>query len=152
MNHKALADAAKNGYAMYGSLARELMHSHGEEMVYEAVASMGEAAGVESGRGSKAGVEQFAKQLLESQLAGGWDSEVKVEGGKVTLINHTCPCYSGMREAGLSHEQAKNMCYAWWRRFPDNAKRENSSVVGYKIEKYRSNESGICHEVFEFKK
>ena len=152
MDRKDLANAAKNGYAMYGSLAKEMMQSHGEQVVYEAIASMGMAAGTESGKRSKAGAEQFAKELLESQLNGGWDSEVKVEGGKVTLINHTCPCYSGMREAGLSHEQAKNMCYAWWRRFPDSAKKENPSVVGYRIEKYRLNESGTCNEVFEFKK
>ena len=151
MEQKQLAHAAKNGYAMYGSLAKQLMQSHGETMVYEAVAAMGEAAGVESGKGSKVGAEQFAKGLLESQLANGWNSEVKVEGGKVTLINHTCPCYSGMREAGLTHEQTRNMCYAWWRRFPDSARKENSSVVGYHIEKYRDSESGICHEVFEFK-
>ena len=151
MDRKDLANAAKNGYTMYGSLAKELMQSHGETVVYESVAAMGEAAGAESGR-SNVGTEQFAKQLLESQLSRGWDSEVKVEGGKVTLINHTCPCYSGMREAGLSHEQAKNMCYAWWKRFPDSARKENPSVVGYRIEKYRLNESGVCHEVFEFKK
>jgi hypothetical protein len=133
-----VAQAAKNGFAMYGFLAKELMAKHGGEIVYEAVETMG--------------VKRYAEQLLASQQAGGWEAEVKVDGGKVTLINYTCPCYSGMREAGLSHEQAKNMCFSWWRRFPESARKVNSSIKNLHIEKYRSNESDYCIETFELEK
>ncbi|MCX6656554.1 MAG: hypothetical protein NTY03_15750 [Candidatus Bathyarchaeota archaeon] len=138
MSKSKVAQAAKNGFAMYGSLAKELMAKHGGEIVYEAVETMGE--------------KRYAEQLLASQQAGGCEAEVKVDGGKVTLINHTCPCYSGMREAGLSHEQAKNMCFSWWRRFPESARKVNSSIKNLHIEKYRSNESDYCIETFELEK
>ena len=45
MGEGELFEAAKNGYAMYGALAKQLMLKHGAAMVYEAVASMGEAEG-----------------------------------------------------------------------------------------------------------
>jgi hypothetical protein len=124
----------------------------GEQTVYEAAAAMGEESGTSTGEGTKLGAKEFSEQLLAGQLAGGWDSEVTVEGGKVTIINHTCPCYSGMRESGLSHEQAKNMCSSWWRRFPDSARKVNPSIKGFRIEKYRSGESDSCLEVFELEK
>jgi hypothetical protein len=149
MGEKELYEAAKNGYAMYGALAKQLMDKHGAEMVYEAVASMGEAAGRGSGEGLKLGIEKFASQLLESQLAGGWRSEVKVDGNKVVLKNHTCPCYAGMRAGGLSHEEARKMCYNWWARFPDSAREVNPGVKDYWIEHYRSPEADYCLEVFE---
>lgn len=152
MDKKALANAAKNGFAMYGSLAKHMMKRLGEQTVYEAAAAMGEESGAQYSEWTKLGAEEYSKQLLASQLAGGWDAEVKVEGGKVTLINHTCPCYSGMREAGLSHEQARNMCYSWWRRFPESAKRANLAIKDFRIEKYRSGESDSCFEVFELEK
>ena len=152
MSISKVAQAAKNGFAMYGSLAKELIAKHGGEIVYEAVEAMGESSGPVYGEWTKLGAEKYAEQLLASQQAGGWDSEVKVDGGKVTLINHTCPCYSGMREAGLSHEQAKNMCYSWWRRFPESARKVNSSIKNFHIEKYRSNESDSCLETFELEK
>jgi hypothetical protein len=152
MENKELANAAKNGFAMYGSLAKEIMKRLGEQTVYDAAAAMGEANGSTMGEWTKLGAEEYAKQLLASQLSGGWDSEVKVESGKVTLINHTCPCYSGMRESGLSHEQAKNMCFSWWRRFPESAKRVNPKIKSFKIDKYRSGESDACFEVFELEK
>jgi hypothetical protein len=151
MDRKELANAAKNGFAMYGQLARILMGKIGEKKLYDAVADMGEESGAAYGEWTKLGPEGYSKQLLASQLSGGWDSEVKVEGGKVTLVNHTCPCYTGMRESGLTHEQAKNMCYAWWRNFPESAKKNNHSVKNFKIEKYRDNESDYCLEVFELK-
>ena len=152
MDQKALANAAKNGFAMYGSLAKEMMLRLGEQMVYDAAAAMGEASGPVYGEWTKLGADQYSKQLLNSQLAGGWDSEVKVEGGKVTLINHSCPCYSGMREAGLSHEQARIMCFSWWRRFPDSAKSVNPAIKNFRIEKFRASESDSCLEVFELEK
>jgi hypothetical protein len=36
MSSSKLAQAAKNGFAMYGSLAKELMARHDREIVYEA--------------------------------------------------------------------------------------------------------------------
>ena len=152
MDQKTLANAAKNGFAMYGSLAKHLIRELGEQTVYEAAAAMGEESGSTYGEWTNLGAEEYSKQLLASQLAGGWTSEVKVEGGKVTLINHACPCYSGMREAGLSHDQAKNMCLSWWRRFPESARKVNSSIKNLHIEKYRSNESDYCLETFELEK
>jgi len=149
MGEGELFEAAKNGYAMYGALAKQLMLKHGAAMVYEAVASMGEAAGRGSGERLKLGLDKFASQLLESQLAGGWRSEVMVEGNKVVLKNHTCPCYSGMRAGGLSHDEARKMCYSWWARFPDSAKKVNLGVKDYWIEHYRSPEADYCLEVFE---
>ena len=152
MEQKTLANAAKNGFAMYGSLAKHLIRELGEQTVYEAAAAMGEESGATYGEWTKLGAEEYSKQLLASQLAGGWTSEVKVEGEKVTLINHTCPCYSGMREAGLSHDQAKNMCLSWWRRFPESARKVNPRIKNFMIEKYRSGESDSCFEVFELEK
>jgi hypothetical protein len=152
MDQKALANAAKNGFSMYGSLAKHLMQKLGEQTVYDAAAAMGEESGSVYGGWTKLGAEEYSKQLLASQLANGWDSEVKVEGGKVTLINHTCPCYLGMRESGLSHEQAKGMCFSWWRRFPESARKVNPAIKGFRIEKYRSDESNYCLEVFELEK
>jgi len=152
MSKSKLAQAAKNGFAMYGSLAKELMAIHGEKIVYEAVEAMGESSGPVYAEWTKLGAKKYAEQLLANQRAGGWGAEVKVDGGKVTLINNTCPCYSGMREAGLSHEQAKNMCYSWWRRFPESARKVNSSIKNFHIEKYRSNESDYCLETFELEK
>jgi hypothetical protein len=149
MGEKELYEAAKNGYAMYGALAKQLMDKHGASIVYDAVVSMGEAAGRGSGEGLRQGTEKFASQLLESQLAGGWRSEVKVDGNKVVLKNHTCPCYAGMRAGGLSHEEARKMCYNWWARFPDSAREVNLGVKDYWIEHYRSPEADYCLEVFE---
>jgi hypothetical protein len=149
MGEKEIFEAAKNGYAWAGELAKQLMDKHGAAMVYDALASMGEAAGRGSGEGLKQGTEKFASQLLESQLAGGWRSEVKVEGNKVVLKNHTCPCYAGYRAGGLSHEEAKMMCYSWWARFPDSAKKANRGVKNFWIEHYRSPEEDYCLEVFE---
>lgn len=152
MDQKALANAAKNGFAMYGSLAKHLMQRLGEQTVYEVAVAMGEESGPMYGEWTRLGAEGYSKQLLASQLAGGWDSEVKIEGGKVTLINHTCPCYSGMRASGLSHEQAKNMCLNWWKRFPESARKSNPAIKSFRIEKYRSGESDSCLEVFELEK
>jgi len=45
MSKSNLAQAAKNGFAMYGSLAKELMAKHGEKIVYEAVEAMENQAG-----------------------------------------------------------------------------------------------------------
>jgi len=152
MDQKVVANAAKNGFAMYGSLAKHMMRRLGEQTVYDAVAAMGEESGAMYSEWTRLGAEEYSKQLLASQLSGGWDAEVKVEGGKVTLINRTCPCYSGMLEAGLSHEQARNMCYAWWRRFPESAKKANPAIKDFRIEKYRTGESDSCFEVFELEK
>jgi predicted ArsR family transcriptional regulator len=152
MSVNELGRAAKNGFAMYGSLAKELMTRHGEKMVYEAVEAMGESSGPIYGEWTNLGAKQYAEQLLESQRSGGWSAEVKVDGGKVTLINHTCPCYSGMREGGLTHEQAKKMCYSWWKRLPESAKKVNHSIKNMQIERYRSNESDYCLETFELEK
>jgi hypothetical protein len=114
--------------------------------------AMGEESGAIYSELTKLGAEEFSKQLLAGQLAGGYDSKVKVEGGKVTLLNHTCPCYSGMRESGLSHEQAKNMCTSWWKRFPESVRKVNPTIKSFRIEKYRSGESDSCLEVFELEK
>jgi hypothetical protein len=149
MGEKEVFEAARNGYAMYGALAKQLMDKHSAALVYEAVASMGEAAGKSSGERLKQGTEKFASQLLESQLAGGWKSEVRVEVNRVVLKNHTCPCYAGMRAGGLSHEEARKMCYTWWARFPDSAREANPGVKDYYIEHYRSPEADYCLEVFE---
>ncbi len=152
MDQKELANAAKNGFAMYGQLARILMGKIGEKSLYDAVADMGEESAAAYAEWTKLGAEAYSKQLLASQRSGGWEADVKVEGGKVTLINHTCPCYAGMRESGLTHDQARNMCYAWWRKFPDAAKKNNPAVKNFKIEKYRSDASDFCLEVFELEK
>ena len=101
MGEGELFEAAKNGYAMYGALAKQLMLKHGAAMVYEAVASMGEAAGRGSGERLKLGLDKFASQLLESQLVGGWRSEVKVEGNKVVLKNTPAPATPVCVRVGL---------------------------------------------------
>ncbi len=149
MSNDELFKAATNGFAMYGALAKIIMEKHGEALVHEAVALMGEASGPGSGEGFKQGVERFASQLLESQLAGGWTSDVKVEGNKVILTNYKCPCYAGMRAAGLSHEETRQMCMSWFSKFPDGAKSVNPNIKDYWIEKYRSPELDYCLEVFE---
>ena len=149
MGEKEIFEAAKGGYAWAGALAKQMMDKHGSAMVHEALASMGEVAGGGTGEELKHGTERFASQLLEGQLSGGWRSEVKVEGNKVILKNHTCPCYAGYRAGGLSHEEARKMCYSWWTRFPAGAKMVNPGVRNFWIEHYRSPEEDYCLEVFE---
>ncbi len=83
MGERELYEAAKNGYAMYGALAKQLMDKYGAEMVYKAVASMGEAAGRGSGEGLKLGIEKFASQLLESQLAGDGGPRLRLMGTRL---------------------------------------------------------------------
>ena len=74
MDQEALANAAKNGFAMYGSLAKEMMLRLGEQLVYNAVAAIGEASGSVYGEWTKLGAVQYSEQLLNNQIAGGWNS------------------------------------------------------------------------------
>jgi len=146
-----LYEAAKGGYTMAGALARQIIDKHGAATVYAAITNIGEAAGRSSGERLKQGTEKFASQLLESQRANGWSSEIKVEGNKVTLRNNTCPCHAGYLAGGLSYEEAKRMCYSFWSRFPSSAKSVNQNVKDYWIEHFRTPEADYCLEVFEVK-
>jgi len=86
MSKSKLAQAAKNGFAMYGSLAKELMAIHGEKIVYEAVEAMGESSGPVYAEWTKLGEKKYAEQLLANQRAGGWRAEVKLARARVRLL------------------------------------------------------------------
>ena len=153
MNEEAY-NAAKTVWKIYGLLFKELIDLYGEEKALQIHQKSfrehgeGTAEWLRQQVGDDINLEKLGNILLGSLEAGGFESEVVVEGPDSVVINNTrCPRYAGFKLAGLSDELVRKYCTMGGKNAIGRQLKILDPKLGFGLRAFKPGE-GLCEEHF----